>query len=186
VKGRSWASISKVDAATPVAKIPIAIIEASRLSLWTMAIATRAQTAWMNRHAHLSRLTRESSAFRLKRTKRHRTSIKRPPTKRKIGLSRRWAKLVATCLSKRTDNPASYQFGDISLQEVMAARLSGLGFRRRLGAGSILRRCASPNTIMWSRHSRRIVPISLSTYGFCHGDRGAVGLSRMPMARNRC
>jgi hypothetical protein len=22
-----------------------------------------------------------------------------------------------------------------------------------------------------------------STYGFCHGDRGAVGLSRMPMAR---
>src|SRR5262249_18171113 len=39
---------------------------------------------------------------------------------------------------------------------------------------------------MWSRHSRRIVPISLSTYGFCHGDRGAVGLSRMPMAPNRC
>jgi Sigma-70 factor, region 1.1 len=30
-----------------------------------------------------------SSAFRLKRTKRHRTSIKRPPTKQKIGLSRR-------------------------------------------------------------------------------------------------
>jgi hypothetical protein len=29
-----------------------------------------------------------SSVFRLKRTKRHRTSIKRPPTKRKIGLSR--------------------------------------------------------------------------------------------------
>src|SRR5262249_52739944 len=28
--------------------------------------------------------------------------------------------------------------------------------------------------------------ISLSTYGFCHGDRSAVGLSRMPMARNRC
>ena len=48
------------------------------------------------------------------------------------------------------------------------------------------RKCASPNTIMWSRHSRRTVPISLSTYGFCHGDRGAVGLSRMPMARNRC
>src|SRR5262249_30097720 len=77
------------------------------------------------------------SAFRLKRTKRHRTSIKRPPTKRKIGLSRRWAKLVAICLSKRTDNPASYGFGDISLQEVMAARLSGLGFRRGLGAGSV-------------------------------------------------
>ena len=45
VKGRSCASISKVDAAIPVAKIPIAIIEASRLSLWTMAIATTAQTA---------------------------------------------------------------------------------------------------------------------------------------------
>jgi hypothetical protein len=29
-------------------------MEASRLSLWTMAIAPRAQTAWMNRHAHLS------------------------------------------------------------------------------------------------------------------------------------
>src|SRR5262245_47281674 len=49
----------------------------------------------------------------------------------------------------------------------------------------IRRKCASPNTIRWSRHSRRIVPISLSTYGFCHGDRGAVGLSRMPMAYNR-
>src|SRR5262245_33666046 len=45
VKGRSCASISKVDAAIPVAKIPIAMIEASRLSLWTMAIATSAQTA---------------------------------------------------------------------------------------------------------------------------------------------
>ena len=30
------------------------------------------------------------------------------------------------------------------------------------------------------------LPISLSTYGFCHGDRGAVGLSRMPIARKRC
>ena len=29
------------------------------------------------------------------------------------------------------------EFGDISLQEVMAARLSGLGFRRRLRAGSV-------------------------------------------------
>jgi delta 1-pyrroline-5-carboxylate dehydrogenase len=60
VKGRSCASISKIDAATPVAKIPIAIIEASRLSLWTMAIATRAQTACINRQAHLSRLTCDS------------------------------------------------------------------------------------------------------------------------------
>src|SRR5476649_107111 len=39
---------------------------------------------------------------------------------------------------------------------------------------------------MWSRHSRRIEPMSLSTYAFCHGDRGAIGRSRMPMARRRC
>src|SRR6266404_854792 len=58
--------------------------------------------------------------------------------------------------------------------------------REAANLSRIRRRCACPNTIMWSRHSRRIVPISLSTYGFCHGDRGAVGLSRMPMARNRC
>ena len=31
------------------------------------------------------------------------------------------------------------------------------------------RRCRSPSTITWSRHSRRIEPISLSAYGFCHG-----------------
>src|SRR5215831_10761026 len=49
----------------------------------------------------------------------------------------------------------------------------------------IRRRCASPKTIIWSRHSRRIVPISLSTYPFCHGEPAAMGLSRMPMARNR-
>jgi hypothetical protein len=30
-----------------------------------------------------------------------------------------------------------------------------------------------------------IVPISLSTYAFCQGEPGAMGLSRMPMARNR-
>ena len=39
---------------------------------------------------------------------------------------------------------------------------------------------------MWSRHSRRIEPVSLSTYAFCHGDRGAIGRSRMPMAHRRC
>ena len=26
---------------------------------------------------------------------------------------------------------------------------------------------------MWSRHSRRIEPITRSTYAFCHGERGA-------------
>ena len=34
------------------------------------------------------------------------------------------------------------------------------------------------------RHSRRIEPISRSTWPFCQGNRGAVGLSRMPMARS--
>ena len=37
------------------------------------------------------------------------------------------------------------------------------------------RRCRSPYTTTWSRHSRRIEPIALSQYPFCHGDRGAVG-----------
>ena len=47
------------------------------------------------------------------------------------------------------------------------------------------RRCASPQMITWSRHSRRIDPIERSTYPFCHGDRGAMGRSRMPIARSR-
>ena len=37
----------------------------------------------------------------------------------------------------------------------------------------------------WSRQSRRIDPISLSAYPFCHGDRGVIGRSRMPMAPTR-
>jgi len=47
------------------------------------------------------------------------------------------------------------------------------------------RKCISPNTMMWSTHSRRIDPISRSAKPFCQGEAGAVGLSRMPMARNR-
>src|SRR2546430_4328401 len=35
-------------------------------------------------------------------------------------------------------------------------------------------------------HLRRIEPISLSAQAFCQGDRGAIGRSRMPMARRRC
>jgi hypothetical protein len=57
VKGRSCASISNIDAATPVAKSPIAMIEESRLSLWTIAVATRAQIACKNRADHLTKLT---------------------------------------------------------------------------------------------------------------------------------
>src|SRR5260370_15858998 len=37
----------------------------------------------------------------------------------------------------------------------------------------------------WSEHSRRIDPISRSAKPFCEGEAGAVGLSRMPMERNR-
>src|SRR5438132_1032166 len=40
-------------------------------------------------------------------------------------------------------------------------------------------------TTMWSTHSRRIDSISLSANAFCHGEPGAIGLSRMPMARKR-
>jgi hypothetical protein len=47
------------------------------------------------------------------------------------------------------------------------------------------RRWHSPNTTTWSRHSRRIEPISRSAYPFCHGDRGDVGRSRMPIDRTR-
>jgi transposase len=44
---------------------------------------------------------------------------------------------------------------------------------------------AIAEAIMWSRHSRRSVPMSLSAYPFCQGEPGAMGLSRIPMARNR-
>ena len=49
----------------------------------------------------------------------------------------------------------------------------------------IRRKCASPTTTIWSTHSRRIDPINLSAKPFCQGEPGAMGLSRMPMARNR-
>ena len=35
-------------------------------------------------------------------------------------------------------------------------------------------------------HSRRILPMSRSTEGFCHGLCGAVRTSLMPMCRTRC
>ena len=49
----------------------------------------------------------------------------------------------------------------------------------------IRRKCASPTTTIWSTHSRRIDPINLSAKPLCQGEPGAMGLSRMPMARNR-
>src|ERR1700723_1141589 len=48
------------------------------------------------------------------------------------------------------------------------------------------RRWRSLNTITWSRHSRRIEPISLSAYPFCQGERGDVGRSRMPICESAC
>src|SRR5262245_457214 len=47
------------------------------------------------------------------------------------------------------------------------------------------RKCPSPKTTTWSTHSRRIDPISLSAKPFSQGEPEAMGLSRMPMARNR-
>src|SRR5882762_10433198 len=38
------------------------------------------------------------------------------------------------------------------------------------------RRCTSPSTMMWSRHSRRIDPIIRSAKPFCQGEAGAIGL----------
>jgi len=71
----------------------------------------------------------------------------------------------------------------------------GILIQRAMNARFIIIRgipTQDPALVRFTKHDhvvetfRRIVPISLSTYGFCHGDRGAVGLSRMPMARNRC
>ena len=57
VNGRSWEAMSKIDAATPVANIASVMADASRLSLCTMAVATRAQTACRIRHNHLTAWT---------------------------------------------------------------------------------------------------------------------------------
>jgi hypothetical protein len=37
----------------------------------------------------------------------------------------------------------------------------------------------------WSRHSRRIEPITRSTQAFCHGERDAVTTSVIPIAATR-
>jgi hypothetical protein len=50
--------------------------------------------------------------------------------------------------------------------------------RRATYADMILSRCHSPITTTWSRHSRRIEPITRSAYAFCHGERGAMTTSR--------
>ena len=63
---------------------------------------------------------------------------------------------------------------------VMKSHYSSRHRHIRFGAG-----WASPTTMMWSRHSRRMDPISRSAKPFCQGDRGAIGLSRTPIARIR-
>ena len=47
------------------------------------------------------------------------------------------------------------------------------------------RRWRSLKITMWSRHSRRIEPITRSTYAFCQGERGAVMTSVIPIASTR-
>ena len=39
--------------------------------------------------------------------------------------------------------------------------------------------------MMWSKHSSRIDPINRSAKAFYQGEAGAIGLSRMPLARDR-
>ena len=53
-KDDAWEAMSKIDAATPVANIASVTADASRLSLCTMAVATRAQKACRTRHNHLT------------------------------------------------------------------------------------------------------------------------------------
>jgi hypothetical protein len=69
----------------------------------------------------------------------------------------------------------------ILVQTAMAPRCIVVGGKLAKGPAQM----CLPEHVMWSRHSRRIVPISLSAYPFCHGEPGAMGLSRMPMARIR-
>src|SRR4029077_6145633 len=57
LNGRSWLAISTTDTATPVAKIPIAIAAAARLSQRTIAIAISVQPACANRQVHFTQFT---------------------------------------------------------------------------------------------------------------------------------
>ena len=77
-----------------------------------------------------------------------------------LNRTREWRILVQRQVSSRFDVIASVRFQNLT-------------------------QMASPRTMMWSTHSRRIDPISRSAKPFCQGEAGAVGLSRMPMARNR-
>ncbi len=65
-----------------------------------------------------------------------------------------------------------------------AARLEPPAQYNHAYNGQVVER-VMPEAEVRSAHSRRIDPISLSAKPFCQGEPGAMGLSRMPMARNR-
>ena len=56
------------------------------------------------------------------------------------------------------------------------------GWNKWEGQPRMRRKCRSLRMIEWSRHSRLTLPIRRSTYGFCHGLRGAVTTSSTPIA----
>ena len=72
----------------------------------------------------------------------------------------------------------SLTFEDIAKSEGVVPSYATRLFRLTLLAPDIV-------GAILSGHSRRIDPISRSADPFCHGDRGDVGRSRMPMARTR-
>jgi hypothetical protein len=104
-------------------------------------------------------------------------------------------------LSKRINVFAAKANEEMQFEKVHFARTRSLAAQLPFGADSGAvqesphadrstkrlkwRRCRSPNTTTWSRHYRRIEPISRSACPFCHGDCGAVGRSRMPIERTR-
>ena len=55
MNGRSYAPMSKKQAAAPVAKSPIATRAAARLSPWERAIAIKTQVASITRQAHFTK-----------------------------------------------------------------------------------------------------------------------------------
>ena len=76
------------------------------------------------------------------------------------------------------------------------SKVSSLQQHRQMGV--LMRGCSSEHKIsesgadvprlgqwMWSTHSRRIDSINRSAKPFCQGEAGAIGLSRIPMVRNR-
>ena len=72
--------------------------------------------------------------------------------------------------------------GTAKLEHQAAVKIepNSIRFRFTEYAVRIRRRCRA----LKMTTSRRSVPISRSAYGFCHGDRGDVGRSRIPYGQN--